>query len=134
MVDDEGPTIWRVPRGLPPRDRRAGRPGADPLRPGHARASGWPDGRARRLFRGKGKLPSLLVPCRFEARFKPLRFDNRKLREVLGWAPPLDPAERLRRTYGPAPDRPAGSPRPPLATRRRLSPAADRPIPAREAP
>jgi nucleoside-diphosphate-sugar epimerase len=56
---------------------------------------------SRRLFRGKGKLPGLLVPCRFEARFKPLRFPNRKLREVLGWAPPLGPAERLRRTYGP---------------------------------
>jgi nucleoside-diphosphate-sugar epimerase len=57
---------------------------------------------SRRLFRGKGKLPSLLVPCRFEARFKPLRFDNRKLREVLGWSPPLAHAERLRKTYGPA--------------------------------
>jgi UDP-glucose 4-epimerase len=54
---------------------------------------------SRRLFRGKGKLPSLLVPCRFEARFKPLRFSNRKVREVLGWRPPLSFADCLRLTY-----------------------------------
>jgi UDP-glucose 4-epimerase len=54
---------------------------------------------SRGIFRGKGKLPSLLVPCRFEARFKPLRFSNRKAREVLGWTPPLDHTECLRRTF-----------------------------------
>ncbi len=75
------------------------------------RAARWT---SRRLFRGKGKLPSILVPCRFEARFKPLRFDNRKLREVLGWAPPLGPAERLRRTYGPAAPGPSTQPAPAL--------------------
>jgi UDP-glucose 4-epimerase len=54
---------------------------------------------SRRIFRGKGKLPSLLVPCRFQARFKPLRFSNRKVREVLGWQPPLSYADGLRLTY-----------------------------------
>jgi UDP-glucose 4-epimerase len=54
---------------------------------------------SRRIFHGKGKLPSLLIPCRFEARFKPLRFSNRKAREVLGWQPPLSFAECLRLTY-----------------------------------
>jgi UDP-glucose 4-epimerase len=44
-------------------------------------------------------LPGLLVPRRFEARFKPLRFSNRKARELLGWRPPLDFAESQRRTY-----------------------------------
>ena len=63
-------------------------------------------GAARALLGGKKRLPGLLVPCRFEARFKPLRFTNRKLREVLGWAPPLDRPERARRTYGPSPDHP----------------------------
>jgi nucleoside-diphosphate-sugar epimerase len=58
---------------------------------------------SRKIFRGKGKLPSLLVPCRFEARFKPLRFSNRKVRETLGWQPPLGFADCLRLTYeGPA--------------------------------
>ncbi len=63
---------------------------------------------SRAIFRGKGKLPSILVPSRFEARFKPLRFDNRKLREVLGWAPPLDREARLRATYDPPRPAPAG--------------------------
>jgi UDP-glucose 4-epimerase len=62
-----------------------------------ARLARWT---SRRLFNGKGKLPSLLVPCRFEARFKPLRFSNRKAREVLGWRPRLSFDECLRLTPG----------------------------------
>jgi nucleoside-diphosphate-sugar epimerase len=53
----------------------------------------------RRLCRSRARLPGLLIPCRFLARFKPLRFSTRKLEEVLGWRPPLDLAECLRRTY-----------------------------------
>lgn len=55
------------------------------------------------LFKGNAKLPSILVPCRFQARFKPLRFSNRKAREVLGWIPPWSYEECLRRTYHDAP-------------------------------
>jgi len=51
------------------------------------------------VFRSATKVPSLLVPDRFESRLKPLRFDNRRLREALGWTPPLDYRECLRRTY-----------------------------------
>lgn len=40
-------------------------------------------------FNGRGKLPSILMPCRFEARFKPGKFSNEKLRRVLNWSPPL---------------------------------------------
>ncbi len=65
------------------------------------------------LFRGKGKLPSILVPCRFEARFKPLRYTNRKLVEGLGWNPPLDRLEQIRRTYGPTLDEPSAFSRSP---------------------
>jgi UDP-glucose 4-epimerase len=61
---------------------------------------------SRWIFHGKGKLPSLLVPCRFEARFKPLRYTSR-VREVLGWTPPFDYPECLqRRESCPAPSRP----------------------------
>lgn len=52
------------------------------------------------LFRGKGKLPGILVPAQFEAQFKPLRFSDRRLREVVGWTPPLSFEECVRRTYG----------------------------------
>jgi UDP-glucose 4-epimerase len=45
---------------------------------------------ASRAFFGKrGRLPSLLVPRRFESQFKPIRFSNRKLVEKLVWKPPL---------------------------------------------
>ena len=54
---------------------------------------------SRILFNGKGKLPSILIPCRFEARFKPMRFSNAKLRDVLGWSPPLDFQRCLLCTY-----------------------------------
>lgn len=101
VVDDIGPTISAYLKDYLRGTGERGR--AVPIPYGLAfpgvRMARWI---SKRLFRGKGKLPSLLVPSRFEARFKPLRFDNRKLREVLGWAPPLGQSERLRRTYGPA--------------------------------
>lgn len=51
------------------------------------------------VLKRNGKLPGLLIPCRFEARLKPLRYTNRRARELLGWRPPFDYAECLRRTY-----------------------------------
>ena len=56
----------------------------------------------RTLFKRNEKLPQILIPCRFESRLKPLRYSNRKATEVLGWHPPHDYAQCLRRTYGPA--------------------------------
>lgn len=63
---------------------------------------------SRRVFGEKAKLPGLFVPCRFRARFRPLRFGTNKIRDILGWSPPLDLDRCLRRTYeasdvGPAP-------------------------------
>ena len=113
VVDDQGPTIseylWDYLRETGTKGLRVPIPYG--LAISGVRLARWT---SKTLFRGKGKLPSILVPCRFEARFKPLRFDNRKLREVLGWAPPLGPEERLRRTYGPPIDEPA--PRPAVAS------------------
>jgi UDP-glucose 4-epimerase len=54
------------------------------------------------FFRRATKVPSMLSPRRFESRFKPLRYENRRLRETLGWTPPLDYQQCLARTYGPA--------------------------------
>lgn len=54
------------------------------------------------LFRRATKLPSILVPRRFESRLKPLRFTNRRVRETLGWTPPLNYRECLRQTFGAA--------------------------------
>jgi len=53
------------------------------------------------VFRSASKVPSILIPRRFESRLKPLRFENHKLRKTLGWTPPLDYQQCLVRTYGP---------------------------------
>lgn len=52
------------------------------------------------IFKRNEKLPHILIPCRFESRLKPLRFTNRRARELLGWRPPFEYEECLRRTYG----------------------------------
>lgn len=44
---------------------------------------------SRAMFGKKGRLPSLLTPRRFESQFKPVRFSNRKLKQVLNWKPLL---------------------------------------------
>ncbi len=53
------------------------------------------------VFRRNLKLPQILIPVRFESRLKPLRYTNRRAREVLGWAPPLPFQECLQRTFAP---------------------------------
>jgi len=55
------------------------------------------------VFRRATKVPSVLIPRRLESRLKPLRFENRRLRETLGWTPPLDYQQCLVRTYGSPP-------------------------------
>jgi nucleoside-diphosphate-sugar epimerase len=45
-------------------------------------------GTSRVLFREQGgRLPSVLDPDKFEARFRPLRFPNDRAKSLLGWSP-----------------------------------------------
>jgi nucleoside-diphosphate-sugar epimerase len=60
------------------------------------------------VFKSASKVPSILIPRRLESRLRPLRFENRRLRETLGWTPPLDYQYCLERTYGPAAPTAAG--------------------------
>lgn len=60
------------------------------------------------IFRRATKVPTIFIPRRFESRLKPLHFENRKLRETLGWVPPLDHERCLAHTYGPVPPPAAG--------------------------
>jgi 2-alkyl-3-oxoalkanoate reductase len=53
------------------------------------------------VFRRATKVPAILTPHRFEAMLKPLRFENRKLRDTLGWTPSLDYQQCVVRSYGP---------------------------------
>jgi len=70
------------------------------------------------IFRRATKVPSVLIPNRLNSRLKPLRFENRRLRETLGWTPLFDYRQCLTRSYGP----PAAKP----AVLRRSRPAASR--------
>lgn len=58
------------------------------------------DRAARAVLGERRRLPSVLDPPRFEARFKPLRFSREKLAAVIGWEPPVPWAEAVRRTFG----------------------------------
>jgi len=53
------------------------------------------------IFRRNTKLSHILVPCRFEARLKPLHFTNRRAAQMLGWTPPFSFQQCLQRTFGP---------------------------------
>lgn len=53
------------------------------------------------LFGGHGRVPSVLVPERYTARFGPLRFPNDRIRSVLGWSPLVGFDEAMRRTFDP---------------------------------
>jgi 2-alkyl-3-oxoalkanoate reductase len=52
-----------------------------------------------------GRLPSLLIPRRFEARLKPLAFSNRRVHEQLGWQAPLCYSDCMKVTYSKQPKR-----------------------------
>ncbi len=60
------------------------------------------------VFRRASKVPGILTPHKFELRFRPLRFENRKLQDTLGWTPPFDYRQCLARTYDPPPPNAAG--------------------------
>lgn len=55
---------------------------------------------SKTIFRGKGKLPGIFVPHKFEPRFKPYKVSKDKLSQKLGWQQPVPYEEALRRTYG----------------------------------
>src|SRR3954454_10897091 len=56
------------------------------------------------LLGGRAKVPGIFIPCRLAARGKPLRFSNRKIKEVLGWRPRYSLAEALDRSSATAPE------------------------------
>lgn len=41
----------------------------------------------QKFLQGRMKVPSIFVPARMQARFKPLRYSNRRLKQVLNWTP-----------------------------------------------
>jgi 2-alkyl-3-oxoalkanoate reductase len=99
VVDSDEVRIWQYLSDYLRRSGEAGWRIPVPYRLAYATAQ-VASATSKWIFNGKGKLPSVLVPCRFEARFKPLRFSNAKVRRVLSWAPPFSYEACLDRTYG----------------------------------
>lgn len=54
-------------------------------------------GASRALLGERLRVPSIFVPRRFEARFKPVQVTSAEARRVLGWRPPLEYREALAR-------------------------------------
>jgi UDP-glucose 4-epimerase len=101
VVDDGSVTAWRYMgdylRGAGGRGMRL--PVPYPLAYALVQAL---NGAMQRLTRGRARLPSIAVPARFEARFKPLAHSAEEARRVLGWTPAVPVEEALRRTFGTA--------------------------------
>lgn len=51
------------------------------------------------LLKNQARLPSILVPSRLHARFKPLRYPNRRLRDALDWTPRYSLEQALDRCH-----------------------------------
>jgi nucleoside-diphosphate-sugar epimerase len=52
----------------------------------------------RRLLDDRAKFPGIAVPDRLHARFKPLRYTNRKAKSLLGWEPRFGLVEAIERS------------------------------------
>jgi nucleoside-diphosphate-sugar epimerase len=58
-----------------------------------ARANAW------YAARTEGHLPAVLTPYKVASLWRPLRFSNRRAKELLGWIPHVPMAEALDRTF-----------------------------------
>lgn len=101
VIDTDDVRVWRYVREYAKRTNQTGLPIPLPYWGGYGLAQ-LAAFSSRLLFGKKGKLPSLLMPRRFQSQFKPIRFSNQRLAERLGWRPPLSFEECLRSTYEPA--------------------------------
>ena len=102
VVDDNPPTQRRYLREL--RNRTQPRPRIVPVPYFLMRALAalaWLVNKF--LLGGRAKLPGILIPARLHARFKPLRFNNAKIKRTLGWTPRYDLKQALDRSFGTAP-------------------------------
>jgi UDP-glucose 4-epimerase len=113
VVDGPGERIWTYLSGYM---RGSGQPGWRAPVP-YRLAMGLVRLAYATVFRRATKVPAILTPRRLEAMLKPLDFENRRLRETLGWSPPLDYQQCLARTYGSAPSTAERSGAGPVATR-----------------
>lgn len=50
------------------------------------------------FLEGKAKMPGILVPAKLQGRFKPLKYNNKKAKALLGWAPQFSTEEAFSRS------------------------------------
>jgi nucleoside-diphosphate-sugar epimerase len=109
IVDDETPTqrqyVSLLRKRTTPRPRVIGLPWFG-IR--SAARLAWLTNRL--LLGNRARLPGILIPCRVHARFKPLKYTNRKAREVLGWKPRYSLVEAIDRSMGRTPAAPSPQP------------------------
>jgi UDP-glucose 4-epimerase len=98
VIDGDDIRVWRYVREYARRSGEGGIMVPVPYRMGLGIAY-LASFTSRTLFGKKGKLPSLLTPRRFESQFKPIRFSNRKVTEVLKWAPIFNFNECLKSSF-----------------------------------
>jgi nucleoside-diphosphate-sugar epimerase len=99
VVDSDEVRVWQYLSDYLQRSGESGLRIPIPYRLGYAMAQ-FASATSKWILRSKRKVPSLLIPSRFEARFKPLRFPNAKARREVGWVPPFSYVACLDRTYG----------------------------------
>ena len=99
VVDDETPTQREYVNLL--RDRTTPRPKVVGLPWAGIRATARLAALTNRLLLGnKARLPGIFVPCRVHARFKPLKYTNRKIKQVLGWTPKYSLVQAIDKSLG----------------------------------
>ncbi len=98
VLDGHGLTIWRYAGLYVCRQRTGWRRVPVPYRAGRF-AAALATGINRLVFRGRVRLPGLLISRRFEARFKPVSCSASKLRDQLGWTPPYELDACIERTF-----------------------------------
>jgi nucleoside-diphosphate-sugar epimerase len=86
IVDDDLPTAWKYAGLLMKLNEKRVIRATVPYSCGLCLAQ-LATGVNRFAFRGLIKLPGLLVPSRYRARFSSIDYSNRKAKELLGWRP-----------------------------------------------
>ncbi len=95
IVDDHLPSRWRYAREL--RRRLPRKPLVVPCSAWLMRTlarTAWIVNRV--ILRGRAKMPWFLVPAKLHVQCKPLRFTNRRLRDLVDWSPRYSYEEALR--------------------------------------